>query len=274
MPNQYTKNTIQTTLMWEMQPKLIQKTCKTLSCSLEDFLAKVSVLLENEKDLPILVEHSFLRLQGFLPTKNPNIFYSKMLKVYYLTKGAELSKSYLKLSPNRGMMYRGRYIIPMIMESPKKEKGSILKDILEKSVDKKYYLPYEQLGRIQIERERESDEPLKIATATRKGYDEALPHYGVRLDHPNGTTGRGRVHKDKTGTLNCNSNWGTVTPNYKIRRLTPRECERLQGFDDDYTKYGKDGELISDSQRYKCLGNAVTVNVVEHIMNEWDFNVP
>ena len=47
-----------------------------------------------------------------------------------------------------------------------------------------------------------------------------------------------------------------------IRRLTPIECERLQGFPDDYTKYGADGELISDTQRYKMLGNAVTTNVV------------
>lgn len=46
----------------------------------------------------------------------------------------------------------------------------------------------------------------------------------------------------------------------KIRRLTPIECERLQGFPDGWT------EGVSDTQRYKCLGNAVTVNVVEAIM--------
>lgn len=51
-----------------------------------------------------------------------------------------------------------------------------------------------------------------------------------------------------------------------IRRLTPIECEKLQGFPKDFSKYGKDGELISDTQRYKCLGNAVTVPVVEYIL--------
>ena len=45
----------------------------------------------------------------------------------------------------------------------------------------------------------------------------------------------------------------------RIRRLTPQECERLQGFPDNWT------EGISDTQRYKCLGNAVTVNVIEAI---------
>jgi len=44
-----------------------------------------------------------------------------------------------------------------------------------------------------------------------------------------------------------------------IRRLTPIECERLQGFPDNWT------EGISDTQRYKCLGNAVTVNVIQFI---------
>jgi len=45
-----------------------------------------------------------------------------------------------------------------------------------------------------------------------------------------------------------------------IRRLTPTECERLQGFPDGWT------EGVSDTQRYKMLGNAVTVNVVEEVI--------
>ena len=52
---------------------------------------------------------------------------------------------------------------------------------------------------------------------------------------------------------------------YRIRRLTPIECERLQGFQDQHTAYGNyDGEVkpMSNSQRYKQLGNAVTVDVV------------
>tara|TARA_Y100000817_G_scaffold313778_1_gene310705 strand:+ start:3237 stop:3713 length:477 start_codon:yes stop_codon:yes gene_type:complete len=47
-----------------------------------------------------------------------------------------------------------------------------------------------------------------------------------------------------------------------VRRLTPTECERLQGFPDGYT------EGFSDTQRYKTLGNAVTVNVVTSLINK------
>lgn len=46
----------------------------------------------------------------------------------------------------------------------------------------------------------------------------------------------------------------------RIRKLTPVECERLQGFPDGWTEYGADGRKMSDSARYKALGNAVTVN--------------
>ena len=50
-----------------------------------------------------------------------------------------------------------------------------------------------------------------------------------------------------------------------IRRLTPLECERLQGFPDGWTKEDSVHKKMSDSSRYKACGNAVTVNVIEHI---------
>ena len=59
-----------------------------------------------------------------------------------------------------------------------------------------------------------------------------------------------------------------VINNTSIRRLTPRECNRLQGFSDDHNKYGEmDGKVVemSDTQRYKQAGNAVTVDVVQAV---------
>lgn len=51
-----------------------------------------------------------------------------------------------------------------------------------------------------------------------------------------------------------------------VRRLTPRECERLQGFPDNWTRYAADGKEISDSARYRMLGNSVAVPCVEWII--------
>jgi DNA (cytosine-5)-methyltransferase 1 len=76
-----------------------------------------------------------------------------------------------------------------------------------------------------------------------------------------------RERKDgDSPTLNSNNTknetGGTPIIVNKIRRLTPIECERLQGFPDDWTAVGKEMGDISDTQRYKMCGNAVTVDVV------------
>lgn len=64
----------------------------------------------------------------------------------------------------------------------------------------------------------------------------------------------------------------TIGSPFGVRRLTPRECERLQGFEDDYTAWGIDegGNRVemSDSVRYRMLGNAVCQNVAAWIDNQ------
>ena len=75
--------------------------------------------------------------------------------------------------------------------------------------------------------------------------------------------GRGRV-SDIAPTLDTGMQLHTLTEDLEIRRLTPKECERLQGFPDNWTAQGTDG-AISDTQRYKMCGNAVTTNVVQAV---------
>lgn len=73
--------------------------------------------------------------------------------------------------------------------------------------------------------------------------------------------------------LNKSADQGVMTEDVEIRKLTPVECERLQGFPDGWTEWGltEDDEKveISDTQRYKMLGNAVTVNVVEFLAERY-----
>lgn len=110
-------------------------------------------------------------------------------------------------------------------------------------------------------------EPLKLKTNTAKGYDEVVDGDGVRLCHPTSKIARGRSQKGLTGALSTRADWGTLDKDYRIRRLTPLECERLQAFPDGWTLYDMDDKVVSDTQRYKCLGNAVTTSVVTHIAN-------
>jgi DNA (cytosine-5)-methyltransferase 1 len=76
------------------------------------------------------------------------------------------------------------------------------------------------------------------------------------------------IRKDNlSNTINSVTKDYYATDGVRIRRLTPVECERLQGFADGHT------EGLSDTQRYKTLGNAVTVNVVEAVMTRLLENV-
>lgn len=67
-------------------------------------------------------------------------------------------------------------------------------------------------------------------------------------------------------TIDCGAQVGVVKKDGKrirVRRLTPRECFRLQGFPDEY--FDRAAEVCSDSQLYKQAGNSVTVNVIYEI---------
>ena len=113
-------------------------------------------------------------------------------------------------------------------------------------------------------------EPLKIKVANKKGYQEAVDGDAIRLYQPNSETQRGRVGKGVAHTLETTGQQGVVN-DYRIRRLTPIECERLQGFPDNHTEYGVyDGEVkkMSNTQRYKQCGNAVTVDVVKAVAEQ------
>jgi len=57
----------------------------------------------------------------------------------------------------------------------------------------------------------------------------------------------------------------TLLAAWKVRRLTPRECERLQGFADDYTLVPYRGGLAADGPRYRALGNSFAVNVMRWV---------
>lgn len=104
-----------------------------------------------------------------------------------------------------------------------------------------------------------------IREATKKGYAEAEIGDSINYSLPNSKTRRGRVGKGIAQTLDTACNQATIEnkPPYRIRRLTPRECWRLQGFPD--WAFDRAREVNSDSQLYKQAGNSVTVPVIYEI---------
>lgn len=104
---------------------------------------------------------------------------------------------------------------------------------------------------------------IRVKEATKQGYQEAEIGDSVNLSHPNSKTRRGRVGKQIANTLLTGESQGVVEPDFRIRKLTPREYWRLQGFPD--WAFDKAQEVNSNSQLYKQAGNSVTVNVIAAI---------
>lgn len=117
----------------------------------------------------------------------------------------------------------------------KVELSKTLQDMLEPSVDNKYFL---------------SEKILPTILSNGTGGYKAKSEIDLKIARPLCAT-MAKMHRA------CQDNY--VTQNGRVRRLTPRECARLQGFADDF-------EIpVSDAQAYKQFGNAVTVNVSEAV---------
>ena len=121
--------------------------------------------------------------------------------------------------------------------------GILLKDILQPDVDEVFYI----------------NKAMKANGKT----TGKVGHIG------NSDAQANRVYdvNGKASTLSANggglgAKTGLYKNNERIRKLTPIECERLQGLPDNYT------EGVAKTHRYKCLGNAFNVDVVTHILRE------
>lgn len=104
---------------------------------------------------------------------------------------------------------------------------------------------------------------ILVREATKQGYAVADVGDSINFSHPNSKPRRGRVGKNIANTLLTSDEQGVVLSDYKIRKLTPCECWRLQGLPD--WAFDKAQEVNSNSQLYKQAGNSVTVNVIEEI---------
>jgi len=140
---------------------------------------------------------------------------------------------------------RARYFWTNIkVNKPLEINEVMLGDILESNVDEKYY--YKDFS-FEIYKDTSKRVIGKINVA---GHDILKRIYNRLMKSPTITTCGGGNTQHK------------VFDNERVRKLTPREYESLQCLPEDYT-----GGL-SDSQRYKCLGNAFNVEVVRHIINQ------
>ena len=158
-----------------------------------------------------------------------------------------------------------------VMISQPEDKGIMLKNILEQEVDPKFYLSdkaielmikylkpdYEITG-------KSNTLTTELAHTIGKNMSPKLvAETGAALYNGAHWRFKGSLYADKYPTIRCqvNGNVLCLTRDF-LRRLTPIECERLQTLPDNYTAG------VSNSQRYKMLGNGRMVDVIAHIFRE------
>lgn len=147
--------------------------------------------------------------------------------------------SKLVIPQNRNRVYWTN--IPFDM--PYEKMNLTLADLLEYSVDDKYYLS-----------QKMHDCVMQPAS---EGWQSGNMETDLKIARPLTATMH-KMHRADTDNY--------ITTEYKplnktnLRRLTPIECERLQGVDDNYTAG------VSDTQRYRMLGNGWTIGVIEHLL--------
>ena len=140
-PAKSTEKTSETkNLSKEISEPYQQSLFQITTYSLRDFLASLSVLLENEKDLEILVELSSLKYAELWKRRNLIFFSLKTSKGYLITMGGTRSELSSIAFQNWGMTVNGKCLTARISESRRTGKECSLSDILEEQVDKKYFL--------------------------------------------------------------------------------------------------------------------------------------
>ena len=178
------------------------------------------------------------------------------------------------------------------MELPE-DQGILLKDILESDVDEKYFLNDSYIKNLN----RESY-GAKGSIANKNKKTKTLTASmgcgggnGIYVSRPSGaktvlylTNSKGKTYQQdllqttegKCRTIPSGTHGSTphllktIMPDNRIRKLTPIECERLQSLPDGFTEKGlnenNEEVLISNTQRYKALGNGFNCKVIEHII--------
>lgn len=194
---------------------------------------------------------------------------------------------------------RGSNLVNGYMRPAPRPLEKRLKDILEDDPDERYFLTDEQVANLKAESDkqtakgygfafkprstetyattistkagqRKTDNFVKIRTANKTGFDMATDGDGIDLAYPQSATRRGRVGHGVAKTIPTSDSQGTLD-GYRIRKLTPRECWRLMGFDDaDFDKAQAVG--TSNTQLYKQAGNSIVVNCLMAILKGIEWN--
>lgn len=156
---------------------------------------------------------------------------------------------------NSGLMIDGKVITAKV--NPKIVPYQPLSGLIEKKVDKQYYINQKD----KIEKFNYLKGPKKINRTDKSGYEYVYSEGGMAFPDPLDKPARTMLTSE--GSINRSTHVISDPNNGKLRLLTPKECERINGFNDDWTKQDINGDIVSDRKRYFLMGNALVVGLIE-----------
>ncbi len=166
---------------------------------------------------------------------------------------------------NSGVFYKGVAYTLKTQSTPRKTRFSTLGDVLQSDsdVDDSFFIPANQLKAWKYLKGAKSVDRVHKGSGTKYKYAEGSMAFPDLESNPSRTilTGEGGVTPSRFKHI-------IKTRSGRYRRLTPIELERLNGFPDDWTKYGKNGEEIPPSRRGFLMGNAVVIGLIAKIGSE------
>lgn len=157
---------------------------------------------------------------------------------------------------NTGIMINGKVFTSKTEYGTPVQEQVVLGDILEENVSAKYYINSEDMPKWEYMKG-----PKAIPRKSKDGHEYMFREGGIAfpdpLDRPARTMLTSEASKNRSTHIIQDPTTG------RLRKLTPLECERINGFPDNWTN-----TEMTDSNRYFCMGNALVVNVVRELADE------
>lgn len=204
-------------------------------------------------------------------------------KVDFLLENVKMKKEYLAVISERlgvepvfinsavvSAQNRQRYYWTNWPVTEPEDTDDLLRDILETGVvdrDKAYALTarYHKVGNGNLDRytRKSSDQLVFESTRLSEKCVAKFKRYGVRFIEETDPKAKVLTAGDYVKLGKYGNYLRSLSDVTLVRKLTPIECERLQTVPDDYTNY------VSNTQRYRMLGNGWTVDVIAHLLGDW-----
>lgn len=208
-----------------------------------------------------------LRLKDMLEDSVDEKYHLSEKGIKYITDAQRLNKKFTNLNGDTASTIMAQYSNSKAGTFLCVDSNGRIDSETTGAITSRYYKGNEKYGSnpfIYCNGVIEVDSEVRVKEAVKKGYTVANEGDSINISVPSSKTRRGRVGKGVAQTLDTACNQVVFNDKFIFRKLTPRECFRLQGFDDSF----KFPEKMSNTQLYKQAGNGMSRNILDMIFTQ------